>query len=345
MWRQLKSVRVQCSGQMLEMGHTHPSLRGWYVSITLSPLQNSRSYPIFVLLKITFVPPSPAQRPLTSRTPHLGQQWGRHLYWWVPQGGALQWWCPCRSPGSGRTTCWVQPHRRESHGALRRWPADTCPPCWLYHRWQPPCPHPPPQLRGRTWWKEYVSNVKRLRWRWRRGMTAHTQKHTCDVHFSHGEGGHAVCNKCSRDSLCYGLIRCQSGSLVVRPRLRAVHALQPAQCVEASHHTYTQTQSYYHSCSPINISTITLFSHSQQFRLTECGPVSSCGQRAGVAVCENGHRVPRDARQDVLGAIVTNLPVVIDVTLQHVFDPGNYTVGGGPQEVGIEKRLRLPPRT
>lgn len=160
-----------------------------------------------------------------------------------------------------------------------------------------------------------------------KGDTSHANTHTCDVHFSHGEGGHAVCNKCSGDSLCYRLVRRQPGPLVVRPRLGAVHALQPAQRVEASHHTYTESSSQLESHKYFNKSRSSLI-HTHGSGLTECGPVSSCGQRAGVAVCEDGHGVPRDARQDVLGAIVTDLPVVIDVTLQHVFDPGNYTVGG-----------------
>lgn len=55
--------------------------------------------------------------------------------------------------------------------------------------------------------------------------------------------------------------------------------------------------------------------------LTERCPVSGGGQRPGVAVCEDRHGVPGDARQDVLGSVVTDLPVVVDVTLQHVFDP------------------------
>lgn len=87
-----------------------------------------------------------------------------------------------------------------------------------------------------------------------------TQTHTCDVHLPHGEGCHAVCYKRGRDSLRYSLVRRQSGPLVVRPRLCAVHALQPAQRVEASHHAYTQTHISY---STINISTTTFFSHSE----------------------------------------------------------------------------------
>lgn len=80
--------------------------------------------------------------------------------------------------------------------------------------------------------------------------------------------------------------------------------------------TPTHRQSYYHSYGSINILTTPFFSHhTHSSSLTECGPVSSCGQGAGVAVCKDGHRVPWDTRQDVLGTIVTNLPVIIDVTL------------------------------
>lgn len=95
-----------------------------------------------------------------------------------------------------------------------------------------------------------------VKWRRRDG----TQTHTCDVHLPHGESCHAVCYKRGRDSLRYSLVRRQSGPLVVRPRLCAVHALQPAQRVEASHHAYTQTHISY---SALNISTTTFFSHSE----------------------------------------------------------------------------------
>lgn len=61
-------------------------------------------------------------------------------------------------------------------------------------------------------------------------------------------------------------------------------------------------------------------------RLTQRRAVSSCGQRACVAVRQDAHRVSGDTGQDVLGAIVTNLLVVVDITLQHFLNPGNHTV-------------------
>lgn len=72
----------------------------------------------------------------------------------------------------------------------------------------------------------------------------------------------------------------------------------------------------------------------QGWSCTQCRSVSSCSQRAGVAVCEDGDSIPGDARQDVLGTVVADLLVVVDVALQHVFDPGNYTVGGGGGTIG-----------
>lgn len=68
--------------------------------------------------------------------------------------------------------------------------------------------------------------------------------------------------------------------------------------------------------------------HTSDDNLTQSSPVSGRGQRTRVAVREDGHGVPRDARQDVLGAVVADLLVVIYVTLQHVFDPSNNAAGG-----------------
>lgn len=103
-------------------------------------------------------------------------------------------------------------------------------------------------------------------------------------------------------------------------------------------HTHTQVFSQlrlwkYSDCRPL---------HANGSNLTQGSPVSGCGQRTRVAVCEDGHRVPRDTRQDVLGAIVTDLLVVVYVTLQHVFNPGNNAAGGSTR--GEKRRLMLEVR-
>lgn len=100
--------------------------------------------------------------------------------------------------------------------------------CTYHHSWG-----------GKSWRQEWMRGNKC------RKVKRCTRKHTCDVHFSHGECCHAVGDESGRDSLCYRLIRSQSGSLVERPGLRAVHTFQPAQRVEATHHacTHAHTQS------------------------------------------------------------------------------------------------------
>lgn len=73
--------------------------------------------------------------------------------------------------------------------------------------------------------------------------------------------------------------------------------------------------------------------HPHTDRLTKSGAVSGSGQAASVAVCEDGDGVSRHSRQDVLGTIVTNLPVIIHISFQHLLNPTNYAAEGQRQEV------------
>lgn len=64
-----------------------------------------------------------------------------------------------------------------------------------------------------------------------------THSVTRDSLFPHGERRHAVCDEGGRETLGDGLVRRQSGPLVVGPRLRAVQTLQAAERVQRPYHS------------------------------------------------------------------------------------------------------------
>lgn len=101
---------------------------------------------------------------------------------------------------------------------------------------------------------------------------------------------------------------------------------RPRACSDRTTPKHTHSRKHTHRLRP------ELHRWSYTHALTESSAVSSSGQAACVAVCKDGDGVSRHAGQDVLGAIVTNLPVIIHISIQHVLNPTNHTAEGQSQE-------------